>query len=311
MGLYVGNTRVAPVLRVNVVPNFKGLFNLLTDLLLHMGASETLITAALASAVNNPSRYDYCLVEKPWYQVYNGYSGFTTVDAYVGYYIKYYDTYTDYTLFTTTTEYVGYYVLIGTTYTLVTDDNKDSVELGIVPGTTTAYTDYRLIDDSNKSSSGITPRTTVAYILNNAYSVVRYNFDGTDWTSADNSGYANVDASNFTDSGTTFLSGLGMSSNRRQTLTVGASGSIYTAPANGWFYCYIPTGSSSTMQTIYMENIGKPCASTTAQNNWNALACTLPFQKGDRLRLYWSKASSVRVSLYFFYAEGTPTPPQP
>ena len=297
-------------MRVNVVPNFKGLFNLLTDLLLHMGASETLITAALANTINSPSRYDYCLVEKPWYQVYNGYSAFASVDDYVGYYIKYYDTYTDYTLFTTTTEYVGYYVLIGTTYTLVTDDNKDSVELGIVPGTTTAYTDYRLIDDSNKGSSGITPRTTVAYILNNAYSVVRYNFDGTDWTSADNSGYANIDASNFTDSGTTFLSGLGMPSNRYETLTVGASGSTYTAPANGWFNASCPLNNGGVLRITNSNTMQQTFIMSTS--NGSNINFSIPVIKNNIIKLLYNNTyQGQKPVLTFYYAEGTPTPPQP
>lgn len=37
--------------------------------------------------------------------------------------------------------------------------------------------------------------------------------------------------------GESYLSSLGMPSNKYIDLTVGASGQTYTAPANGWVYC--------------------------------------------------------------------------
>lgn len=259
MGLYVGSTRIAPVVRVNVTPNFKGVFNLITDLGLNIGATESQIATALATEITTAVQYDYCLVEIPDYQVYNGYSAFASVDDYVGYYVIYNDA-------------------------------------------------YVLIDDSNKSSSGITPRTTVAYILNNAYSVVRYNFDGTDWTSADNSGYANVDASNFTDAGTTFLSGLGMPSNRYETLTVGASGSTYTAPANGWFFAnYTGSGQIRLEKSQGTTFFG---TSTFAPSGTYRITMCYPILKGEKISMIYFGNIATK-SLYFIYAEGNPTPPQP
>ena len=262
MWLYVGNTRVAPVLRV--MPNFKGTYNLIDNLELTLDATEAQITAALVSAVNNPLRYDYCLVEKPWYQVYEGYASFTSVDDYIGYYVIYNDA-------------------------------------------------YVLIDDSNKSSSGITVGTTIAYILNNAYSVVRYNFDGTDWTSADNSGYANIDASNFTDSGTTFLSGLGMPSDRYETLTVGASAQDYVAPANGMFWGDCQGNNNASNYIVAAKIVNGSFLyrnAIIAPGYGGSFTFFLNVKQGDTMRLYWSN-SVHNVSLKFIYAEGNPTPPQP
>lgn len=48
---------------------------------------------------------------------------------------------------------------------------------------------------------------------------------------------ANSNASNFSKAGESYLSSLGMPSNKYIDLTVGASGQTYTAPANGWVYC--------------------------------------------------------------------------
>ena len=47
---------------------------------------------------------------------------------------------------------------------------------------------------------------------------------------------ANTSLSNLTGEGKSLASGLGMPSSKYQELSVGASGSAYTAPANGWFY---------------------------------------------------------------------------
>lgn len=257
MGLYVGNKRIAPVVRVNVTPNFKGVFNLITDLGLNIGAPESQIATALASQITTAVEYDYCLVEIPDYQVYNGYSSFASVDNYVDYYVIY-------------------------------------------------NSAYELVTNANKSSLGIVPKTTVAYILNNAYSVVRYNFDGTDWTSADNSGYANVDASNFTDSGTTFLSGLGMPSNRYETLTVGASGSTYTAPANGWFYLMGAT--TGYWQLIANDGIYRIHLRGVTSGSDNQ-AGILPVLNDYVVTLNYSNITST--TFRFIYASGTPTPPQP
>lgn len=267
MGLYVGNTRIAPVVRVNVTPNFKGVFNLITDLGLNIGATESDIATALATEITTAVQYDYCLVEIPDYQVYNGYSSFVTVDAYVGYYVIY-------------------------------------------------NSAYELVTNANKSSLNITPKTTVAYILNNAYSVVRYNFDGTDWTSSDNSGYANIDASNFTDSGTTFLSGLGMPDYiRYEELTLGASGSTYVAPANGWFLANAEISNNNGVGSLLITNItnyGLKFGTYTPPGSQGRV-CTafLPVLKGDSVVISTGSTTTQNKKLAFIYAEGNPTPPQP
>lgn len=262
MGLYVGNTRIAPVVRVNVTPNFKGVFNLITNLGLSIGATESQIATALANTITTAVQYDYCLIEIPDYQVYNGYSAFASVD-----------------------DYVDYYVIYNSAYELVTN--------------------------SNKSSLGIVPKTTVAYILNNAYSVVRYNFDGTDWTSADNSGYANIDASNFTDSGTTYLSKIGYPSDREETITVLASQGTYTAPANGWFRVFlrsIGTGYNQfTLERYYNDSYLSYEQRNISGAANRGTACIIPVTIGEIIRMSYYGT----MSMYFIYAEGTPTPPQP
>ena len=65
---------------------------------------------------------------------------------------------------------------------------------------------------------------------------------------------ANSNASNFSQSGRSYLSGLGMPSSRYIDLTLGASGSTYTAPANGWVYCAGKTTASPCYISVDIPN---------------------------------------------------------
>lgn len=59
---------------------------------------------------------------------------------------------------------------------------------------------------------------------------------------------ADIDLTNTTNQAKILMSGMGMPSDRYVGLTVGASGSAYTAPANGWFW--INVGFSNTSGTV-------------------------------------------------------------
>lgn len=267
MGLYVGSTRVSPV--IMATPIYRGSYNIVTDLGLTTDSSQSDIITALESEISTPQYANYCFVDIP-YANYSEVSG--------------------YDQFTTTTDYVGYYVLVGDAYTLVTADNKDT--LSITAGTTIAY--------------------SVSY-TSYFEKIQRYRYNGNSWEyeyDVDFSGYANIDASNFTDSGTTFLSGLGMPSNRYETLTVGASGSLYTAPANGWFNVSCPlnnggvlriTNSNTMQQTFIM-----------AASNGSNINFSIPVIKNNIINLFYNNTyQGNKPVLTFFYSEGNPTPPQP
>ena len=66
-------------------------------------------------------------------------------------------------------------------------------------------------------------------------------------------------ASDFTTAGKTLASSFSLPSGRYEVLTLGSSGDSYTAPGNGYYYIYIPAGSSGNNQLVYIENVGKPC----------------------------------------------------
>lgn len=73
---------------------------------------------------------------------------------------------------------------------------------------------------------------------------------------------ANSNASNFSQAGRSYLSGLGMPANQAQQLTLLASGQSYTAPSNGWFSVIaapnngsyiLLSRSDSTMRSFYQN----------------------------------------------------------
>lgn len=266
MGLYVGDTRVAPV--IMATPIYRGSYNIVTDLGLTTTSSQSDIIMALENEISTPQYANYCFVDIP-YANYSEASG--------------------YDQFTTTSDYVGYYVLVGDVYTLVTADNKDT--LSIIVGTTVAY--------------------SVSY-TSYFEKIQRYRYNGNSWEyeyDVDFSGYANVDASNFTDSGTTFLSGLGMPSNRYETLTVGASGSTYTAPANGYLFVQAMCNTNNYFNILNTSNNQQTLFYGVASNSVTRL--WQPFYAGTEFKIEYS-TTTARVNIFrFIYTEGTPTPPQP
>ena len=67
-------------------------------------------------------------------------------------------------------------------------------------------------------------------------------------------GKVNVNANNFTQVGTTFLSAQGMPGTYRESVTLLASGSEYTAPANGyWSFHGTLAASSNTNNQIFIR----------------------------------------------------------
>lgn len=113
---------------------------------------------------------------------------------------------------------------------------------------------------------------------------------------------ADIDASNFNADGKSLLSGLGMPSGRYIDLTLGASGSTYTAPANGWL-----------ILNKAVTGIGQEIRLTNQSNNLSGYAISatnsaeldtmIPCRKGDTIHIYYSAADNVR-NFRFVYAEG-------
>lgn len=105
---------------------------------------------------------------------------------------------------------------------------------------------------------------------------------------------------------TSWLSGLGMPSDKYIDLTLGASGSKYTAPANGWFSfeCGFTAAFNSWASLGYTNyQIRDSRNGTTAGTSSHTLF--IPVSKGRECYLtYGNLNSSHSTNLRFIYAEG-------
>ena len=114
---------------------------------------------------------------------------------------------------------------------------------------------------------------------------------------------ANSNASNFSQAGRSYLSGLGMPSGRYINLTLLASGSSYTAPANGYFIMY----GVATAANAYVYFVGagmNPRFYSPLSGGTAAGFC--PAKKGQSFRIDYGNinTSADSSSLRFIYAEG-------
>ena len=115
---------------------------------------------------------------------------------------------------------------------------------------------------------------------------------------------ADKDLSNLSTAGKEVVSNLPMPSKSSETLTVGASGTSYTATANGWFCFSSATASASRSHlSIALNGVSQHLGMVVAEytgSAGNKVFC--PVAKGDSATVYYSNTSSVEG--YFIYAEG-------
>lgn len=111
---------------------------------------------------------------------------------------------------------------------------------------------------------------------------------------------ANVEMDNLSASGKSLVSGWSMPSTRYIDLTLGASGSTYTAPANGWFQ--IDGGSKSGNKWANISNGIYSMASTSISGVYNA-KFLYPVKKGDIVTISYT-LNTDNIVFRFIYAEG-------
>ena len=94
----------------------------------------------------------------------------------------------------------------------------------------------------------------------------------------------------------------GFPSNRYIDLTLGASGTTYTAPANGWF-CINKTSTAGTQRvTLLNENSSIQVTQNSSVAN-QTLACYVPIKKGETCKVVYD-AGGTLAFFRFVYAEG-------
>lgn len=147
--------------------------------------------------------------------------------------------------------------------------------------------------EHNYSLSGTTPFSGNALCTASATNGVLSNFKPYQVDSI-----ANSNASNFSQAGRSYLSGLGMPSGRYIDLTLGASGSTYTAPANGWF-CFnkISTG------VQFASFVGSVKAYSVVEASGREVSIYVPARKGESVILNYNLAGTTSF-FRFVYAEG-------
>ena len=115
---------------------------------------------------------------------------------------------------------------------------------------------------------------------------------------------ADIDASNFTATGKSILSGLGMPSNKAVDLTAGASGARYTAPGNGYFSAY---NANSQNGAVRFVNITKGLGiNIPAIVGFSDGVAFVPAETGDVIDMFYTGTFNTTGNGWFrfVYAEG-------
>lgn len=131
-----------------------------------------------------------------------------------------------------------------------------------------------------------------------------------DEIATDLNGKADVDLSNVNDVGTSKAAGWAMPSDTYEDLTLGASGTTYTAPANGWIY--INKGASSNQYLrvdTFVDTFVESEAiiidyNVKADSNDTGLGLCFPVAKNQKYRISYN-ASGTTVMFRFIYAQGS------
>ena len=123
-----------------------------------------------------------------------------------------------------------------------------------------------------------------------------------DEIATDLNGKADVDLTNVNNSGTSRGAGWAMPSSTYETLTLGASGTTYAAPANGWFAIYGTTTANTGGVGLQQDN--GIVISSTASFNGASVGLSLPVKKGEITYCYhWNFTPSNWFR--FIYAVGS------
>lgn len=180
---------------------------------------------------------------------------------------------------------------------------------GVIPGWKT-FGALGVTSDSSKSGliaqlSDITTSVDGYYYIVIATSTKTDIQVDIDQIATDLNGKADVDLTNCTNIANIKMAHNAMPSNTYIDLTLGASGSTYTAPADGWFYVNKIAGADWHYVTI--TNTSK---AGTGYSDWRSdyrtsvLTPMLPVQKGDVVVIEYN-ATGATQAFKFIYAQGS------
>lgn len=116
------------------------------------------------------------------------------------------------------------------------------------------------------------------------------------------SGKADTNLGNLSTAGKSLASGLSMPSSKYIDLTLGASGSTYTAPANGWYYLS-KWAANNVSQYISLRNQTAVDMAIEWRGIVGVARIFIPAKKGDIVIVDYDAQGNTEV-LRFIYAEG-------
>ena len=117
------------------------------------------------------------------------------------------------------------------------------------------------------------------------------------------SGKADTNLGNLSTAGKDLASGLGMPSSRYIDLELGASGSAYTAPANGWLFLDKVAESGNYIQFLVRSNNNLLYYKYAYASRNQPIQLLMPIKKGKICEVYYT-ASGKTNKYRFIYAEG-------
>ena len=123
-----------------------------------------------------------------------------------------------------------------------------------------------------------------------------------DEIATDLNGKADTDLSNTDDTAKILMSRMAMPSDTYDNLTLGASGSTYTAPANGWFF-YTKVANNNN-QYISLSNITNKIRIENKQNSGGWCSVYLPVLKGQVVEVDYDAGGELKY-FRFVYAKGS------
>lgn len=113
-------------------------------------------------------------------------------------------------------------------------------------------------------------------------------------------GFADVSLSNVNNTASILMAHNAMPSTKYDTLTAGASGTTYTAPADGYFYLNLNT---TTSGLLYNQTNNLRVRSWVPSGGTNATQLFIPVKKGDVVKLAYG--TGTVNSFWFIYAVGS------
>lgn len=114
-------------------------------------------------------------------------------------------------------------------------------------------------------------------------------------------GKADLNLANVSNAGSSLGASWSMPSGIYDDLTLGASGTEYTAPANGWYYA---RKERSDLQYFLFNNITKGYSINYAPDGGNTVYGIFPVCKGDVVSIAYTTSGTTRA-FRFYYAVGS------